>query len=184
MAAGGAVIVPASCGAPGDDIQWADPATLRFLDYLGRRIEDLPVLLLMAFRTGEGGTSELAETVAGSGPAEVLEPPPLSATAVAQLIGATFGEPPATEFVDACIAATGGNPFLVAELLATLERDGIGPTRESARSIPLARPRTIVQMDRGQRRGRAAAARGSRRRCSSRGRPSRSTSAACTRSWA
>jgi DNA-binding CsgD family transcriptional regulator len=128
-----------------DDIQWADPPTLRFLDYLGRRIEDLPVMLLMAFRTGEGGTSELAEAVAGGAGAEVIEPPPLSAAGVDVLIKHTFGVAAAPEFLEVCTAATGGNPFLVAELAATLERDGIKPTREAVRSIPLARPRTIVQ---------------------------------------
>jgi DNA-binding CsgD family transcriptional regulator/tetratricopeptide (TPR) repeat protein len=128
-----------------DDLQWADPPTLRFVDYLGRRVEDLPVLLLMAFRTGEGGTSELARTVAGRDGADVLEPPPLSDSAVGELITDTFGEPPAPEFLDACVAATAGNPFLVAELVATLARDGIRPTPESARSIPLARPESILQ---------------------------------------
>lgn len=128
-----------------DDVQWADPPTLRFLDYLGRRLEDLSVLVLMAFRTGEGGTSEMAMSVTGRAETDVLEPPPLSDPAVAEMIVKAFEEPPASTFLEACVAATGGNPFLVAELLATLARDGIRPTAEAARSIPLARPSSILQ---------------------------------------
>jgi predicted ATPase len=37
-----------------DDAHWIDPASARFLLYLARRIESLPVLLLAAARPGEG----------------------------------------------------------------------------------------------------------------------------------
>ena len=36
-----------------DDVQWCDSASLRYLAYLVRRIEGLPVLLVLALRTGE-----------------------------------------------------------------------------------------------------------------------------------
>jgi predicted ATPase len=36
-----------------DDVQWLDAASARFVDYLIRRIEGLPVLLVAALRTGE-----------------------------------------------------------------------------------------------------------------------------------
>jgi hypothetical protein len=36
-----------------DDIQWADTSSLHFLNYLARRLEGMPVLLLAAVRSGE-----------------------------------------------------------------------------------------------------------------------------------
>src|SRR5918992_721296 len=36
-----------------DDAHWADAASLRFLHYLARRLGELPVLLVVAVRTGE-----------------------------------------------------------------------------------------------------------------------------------
>ena len=37
-----------------DDAHWLDPASARFLVYLSRRIDSLPVLLAVAARGGEG----------------------------------------------------------------------------------------------------------------------------------
>ena len=36
-----------------DDIQWSDEASLQFLAYLVKRLEGLPVLVVLAMRTGE-----------------------------------------------------------------------------------------------------------------------------------
>ena len=36
-----------------DDVQWSDENSLRFLTYLGGRVEDLPVLVVATLRTGE-----------------------------------------------------------------------------------------------------------------------------------
>ena len=39
-----------------DDAQWGDSASLRWLAYLARRLDGVPLLLLMAARDGEPGT--------------------------------------------------------------------------------------------------------------------------------
>ena len=38
-----------------DDAQWGDRASLRFLAHLAARIDDLPIVLVVAARTGEQG---------------------------------------------------------------------------------------------------------------------------------
>ena len=38
-----------------DDAHWADPSSLRALDYLARRLDELPVALVVAFRPDEPG---------------------------------------------------------------------------------------------------------------------------------
>ena len=41
-----------------DDLHWADETSLRWLGYLIRRLEDLPILLALARRVGEPGINE------------------------------------------------------------------------------------------------------------------------------
>ena len=36
-----------------DDLHWADSASTRFVSYLANRVADLPIALLVAYRTGE-----------------------------------------------------------------------------------------------------------------------------------
>ncbi len=40
-----------------DDAHWADTASLRFIHYLGRRLDGLPVLLALAARPNEPGVA-------------------------------------------------------------------------------------------------------------------------------
>ena len=50
-----------------DDAQWADERSLRFLHFLARRLEGLPILLLIAVRTFEPGAPvSLLERISGS----------------------------------------------------------------------------------------------------------------------
>lgn len=126
-----------------DDAQWADAASLRFLHYLARRVEDLPVLLLVTVRAGSAMASGLPDAVTMDPGAVVIEPPPLSAGAVRSMIAHRLGAEPSEEFLDACMAATGGNPFLVVELLAALAAERIGPSAASAEAVPRVRPRAI-----------------------------------------
>ena len=63
---------------------------------------------------------------------EVLRPSPLSGAAVEELIAAEFGDWPTDEFSEACSRATGGNPFLLTEVLRTLRTRSIGPDAEAA----------------------------------------------------
>jgi predicted ATPase len=46
------------------DAHWADPASLRFVDYLARRVSGLPVALVVAARSGE--STGIEERLLGS----------------------------------------------------------------------------------------------------------------------
>src|SRR5688500_12233353 len=41
-----------------DDVQWADPPSVRALAYIARRVQGLPLLLVIAARTGEEPADE------------------------------------------------------------------------------------------------------------------------------
>src|SRR5215216_6056784 len=102
-----------------DDLQWADAASLRWLVHLAPRLEGLPIALLLAARACD---DELVDRLAADRAVRVLHPAELSEHAVAQMAAGALGEPPGAGFVRACRRATGGNPFLVGELLAELGR--------------------------------------------------------------
>src|SRR5215831_1612302 len=114
-----------------DDLHWADQASQRFLLYLADRLSGLPVALVLSWRAaGVGdGTDRLArlEQIAADG---VVSLTPLSRRGVRALLAEEFGTAPAEQFAAACHAVTGGNAFLLRELIQQLRADGIGPSEE------------------------------------------------------
>ena len=115
-----------------DDLQWADAASLRWLVHLAPRLEGLPIALLLAARACD---DELVDRLAADRAVRVLHPAELSEHAVAQMAAGALGEPPGAGFVRACRRATGGNPFLVGELLAELGRREIAPRDANAARV-------------------------------------------------
>src|SRR5262249_20718840 len=105
-----------------DDLHWCDRASLRFLTYLTRRLDGLPVLVVCSLRATEPGTDEalLAELTSDPG-ALVLAPRPLSADAASTVVRERLGEGVEAPFAEACFATTHGNPLLLSELLKALQ---------------------------------------------------------------
>lgn len=115
-----------------EDAHWADEATLDMLTFLGRRIGRTRALLVITFRddemaTGNALTSALSTIPRGT--AVRIPLAPLSAAAVTELAADSGREP------DEVFDITGGNPLLVAELLASTT-PGVPPT---VRDLMLAR---------------------------------------------
>jgi DNA-binding CsgD family transcriptional regulator len=127
-----------------DDAHWADPDSLRFLAYLGGRIDGLPILLATTVRTAEPDTEyELLDELMRLPGAEVVEPTPLSDAAVADLARARLGQQVAPEFARACREASGGNPFYCEELLAAVASDAITPDADAAGMVAEIGPETV-----------------------------------------
>lgn len=115
-----------------DDGQWTDDATLRWLVYLARRLEQLPIALLIAARRGEpGGPDGLLELIAVEPACEVLELSRLSEPATVALLERTLGRAADPRFGSACQDWTRGNPFMVQALAQELLAEGIEPSDES-----------------------------------------------------
>ena len=129
-----------------DDLHWADKPSLRWLSYLVRRLEGLPVLVVACLRPAEPGDDDrvLAEVVAD--PAVfVVRPPPLSEAAVTALVRETLSPEAEAEFCAACFAAAGGNPLFVQELIAALASQGVSPTAEQAPRVREIGPEGVVR---------------------------------------
>jgi DNA-binding CsgD family transcriptional regulator len=107
-----------------DDAQWSDQASLRFLAFLLPRLGDLPVALAVAVRTGESASEAgLLEQLSSDPVAVVLRPAPLSRDSVAELVRRDLAGDASSRFCTACEEASGGNPFMLSELLRALRAD-------------------------------------------------------------
>jgi len=82
------------------------------------------------------------EQIAADG---VMPLTPLSLNSVRVLLTEEFTAAPAARFAAACRAATGGNPFLLRELAASLRADGIGPGDEAADRVAGLGPRSVAR---------------------------------------
>ncbi len=103
-----------------DDLQWADPSSLRFVAYLANRIETVPALAVIATRGAAGAAhADVLDELAVNPLAVTLQPRALSHEGASQLVARTLGEPhPA--FTARCHEVTKGNPLFLNELAATL----------------------------------------------------------------
>jgi DNA-binding CsgD family transcriptional regulator len=129
-----------------DDLHWADVASLRWIGYLARRLEGLPLLVAVATRPPEHSLeSEVLQQLLTDPEAVTLRPAPLSAASVAELTRKELAAPPAPTFTAACATASGGNPLLLRALLDTLASEGISPTAENAPRVRDIGPRAVVR---------------------------------------
>jgi DNA-binding SARP family transcriptional activator/tetratricopeptide (TPR) repeat protein len=130
-----------------DDVQWCDSASLRWLAYLVRRLEGLPVLVVGTLRTGEPHEDdELLAELEMDPATTVLRPEPLSPEATTGIVAAGLGEPVSPLFADACHRTTTGNPLLLRQLLRALESDGVRPDAAHADSVVAVGSRAVSSM--------------------------------------
>jgi DNA-binding CsgD family transcriptional regulator len=123
-----------------DDVQWADEVSLRFLGFLAHRIETVAVVLLVTRRTG----SEVGANVADDPAAERLQLRPLSHAAVASFLRFLTADDVDEGFVAACHEATGGNPFLLDQVVKALVERDVPFTTESADLVQAVAPEAVA----------------------------------------
>jgi len=127
-----------------DDADRADQASLRFVAHLAPRLEGLPIALAIAHRPVEAGArAELLGDVERHA-ALRLRPGPLSADGSAALVRERLGGG-VDELYGACHRAARGNPFLLGELCATMQAEGLAPTADAAPMVEQLGPRAIAQ---------------------------------------
>ncbi|MFJ8233352.1 AAA family ATPase [Streptomyces sp. NPDC094448] len=116
-----------------DDAHLTDEHTLRWFDFLLRRADGLPLLLVLA-RSTETGPADGAWSGFAAHPSCTTVPlNPLNPAAVAEMVRHAFGRPVAPSFAARVADACGGNPGQVSRLLTELRRAGVRPDREGAR---------------------------------------------------
>jgi DNA-binding CsgD family transcriptional regulator/tetratricopeptide (TPR) repeat protein len=111
-----------------EDVHWADEATLDLIKFLGRRMQRLPVMLIISYRDDEVGVHHPLRSVIGDLPVALLSRlslPSLSDSAV-QTMALRVGR----ESADLC-KVTGGNPFFVTEALAVADHEVPATVRDA-----------------------------------------------------
>ena len=111
-----------------DDLHWADQPSLRFIGHLVRRLEGLPVALVLTVREPRDATAQdraLTTSLAADPGLIVVRPAALGRAACAELVRSALGADPSAAFQDACRELTGGNPLLLQALLTSLVAEQI-----------------------------------------------------------
>jgi DNA-binding CsgD family transcriptional regulator/tetratricopeptide (TPR) repeat protein len=108
-----------------DDLHWCDAPSLGFIDYLGRQLEALPIVVAGTMRPNEPGSDQALIDSFVTGPAvERIEPRSLSEEGSLAVLRSELDGGLRPELARACFEATGGNPLLLNELARGLRSTG------------------------------------------------------------
>ena len=123
-----------------EDLHWADPALLEFLEHLVERASGVPLLVLCTARP------ELADRApdwaGGLRNATTITLNPLSETETARLVGELLGGVPLpAELQRAITERAGGNPLYAEEVVRLLRDRGLLDDRAAFEDLPL--PETV-----------------------------------------
>jgi len=126
-----------------DDLQWSDAPSARTLAFIARRLEGQALALILATRPIDPGTTPDTATLAADPDATLLRLSPLSEASIGSMIASRLSGTPDRPFTRACVEVTGGNPFLVGELLSEAAVRGLDPTSENAADVAAIVPRGV-----------------------------------------
>ena len=127
-----------------DDLQWCDAPSAGALAFIARRLEGLPLALIVATRPLDPGVTPLATALVTDPAVELMRPSPLTEAAVAGLVVDRLSREPHERFVRACMEVAGGNPLFVGELLDEVAARGIEPTAAAADDVGAIVPRGVA----------------------------------------
>jgi DNA-binding NarL/FixJ family response regulator len=108
-----------------DDAHWSDLLSLRFLAYLAARVEELPVALVLAVRSGDTPSpdvDELLRQIRGAGTGETVGLAGLGEASTRAIVQRVLPGAEPT-LCSAFHEATAGNPFLLREILAAADSE-------------------------------------------------------------
>jgi len=140
-----------------DDAQWADRSSLEVLSYLARRVDDLPLLIVIGARAdAPDAATDLLSMLGSARSATVLHPQPLTARGAAQLIRRIAPDTP-TPVCHDCHRTVGGNPWLLRELgrqiaargPEAIDETGSDAVTDVARRVVRRRMAEVSPRDRG-----------------------------------
>ena len=118
-----------------DDLQHADSPSARWCSFLARRLDDLPVALIVAVDTDtaprSGPVTELHDELATVADARRLRAEALDAADTAELMAGVLGQQPNPVFAVRCHQAANGNPGVLTAIATRLSATGLLPAAGS-----------------------------------------------------
>ena len=128
-----------------DDAHCADSASLRFLNFLARRVVELPMMLVVGRRVRDpGGIPEQLAALSRHPHSHRVQLSPLSESASDTFVRSRAGADAADEFCAACHQATAGNPFFLGALVDDLLRRNLPTSAATARQVHTLAPDNVV----------------------------------------
>lgn len=132
-----------------DDIQYADSLSARWCSYLARRLDDLPVALVLTIdsdpHAAEGAVAELRTELTVLAYSSQVQVGPLDPEDVGDLMAAAFGKPTDPALVARCHALAHGNPQIIKAIVARLAACGPVPVSDSPAAVATA-ARTLADV--------------------------------------
>ncbi|MGW5119137.1 helix-turn-helix transcriptional regulator [Streptomyces noursei] len=117
-----------------DDVHWCDERSLTWIDFLLRRAEELPLLVVLARRSeAEPLAPAVLADLASQRCPTVLRLRPLDRDHVGEMVRRVFLTTAAPTFVARVTAVSGGNPLTLARLLDELRAEGVSPDADGER---------------------------------------------------
>jgi DNA-binding CsgD family transcriptional regulator/tetratricopeptide (TPR) repeat protein len=131
-----------------DDLPWADDSSLRFFAYLAERLDDAPVALVVALRSGDPGSeSQLISHLWDVATAPPIRPGELTEHGVEMLLTDVLpGHDVDVSLANAVVRQTGGNPFLVLAVADGI-RDGENLELTTPESVRRRVARRLARLD-------------------------------------
>ena len=117
-----------------DDAHWADPDSLTLLRLMCRRLQDIPVALLVTARPWPADTARAAEELSQQGLATLQRLLPLSDRASISLLTERLGVRARPSDLDTAVASCAGNPLLLGHVAADLAAGQALPDRAAGTS--------------------------------------------------
>ncbi|MDD9937989.1 MAG: AAA family ATPase [Myxococcales bacterium] len=111
-----------------DDLHWADAATLGLLRFIAQELSELPLLVVVALREGEGRNPRALSSLARRAHRVPLDA--LDGEQIAELAQVLTSQRPGAELSAAIRRATGGVPLFVQEVVRTLALEHGGDALE------------------------------------------------------
>jgi DNA-binding CsgD family transcriptional regulator len=127
-----------------DDLQWCDAPSVRALAFIAHRLDGQPLGLILATRPLDAALSPETTALVADPALELLRPMPLTRAAISALVASRLSGDPDERFVRACDEVTGGNPFLVGELLDEAAAQGLEPTVAAVADVGAVVPRGVA----------------------------------------
>lgn len=129
-----------------DDLQWADTSSIDYVTFLLPRLGELPVLVVFTSRSdGVDPPGNLGQLLTDTSVRNVT-PTALSSAATTVLLSEELGRRPDSPFARTCHEVSGGNPFLLSELVRTLTEMEIEPVAEEVESVRQQAPERVAQL--------------------------------------
>ncbi|MFE0021295.1 LuxR C-terminal-related transcriptional regulator [Amycolatopsis sp. NPDC059021] len=119
-----------------DDAELCDEPSMWWLDFLLRRADRLPLLVLLARRTGRAGPGAAGLGGLAADPrCTVIDLSPLTPSQVHEILRESLPAGPDSVFTAACAQASGGNPRALWRLIGRLREEGVTPDAAGASRV-------------------------------------------------